>query len=111
MPIATDALIADTSHMSAEQFGAYVRLLLAMWRHGGRLTARPAELARIAGVGPRHWKKIAPTVVQAMTQLDGALVQKRLLATWDVVQKVRARKRSAATTHWKRSKRGVQMQC
>jgi uncharacterized protein YdaU (DUF1376 family) len=33
LPIHTDALIADTTHMTAEVFGAYVRLLMAMWRH------------------------------------------------------------------------------
>ena len=30
LPIKTDALIADTTHMSAEEMGVYVRLLIAM---------------------------------------------------------------------------------
>ena len=37
LPLKTDALLADTSHMSAAEFGAYCRILFVMWRHGARL--------------------------------------------------------------------------
>ena len=37
LPVKTDALLADTTHMSAEEFGVYCRLLFVMWRHEARL--------------------------------------------------------------------------
>ncbi len=39
LPLKTDALLADTGHLSAEEFGAYCRILFTMWRHDARLPA------------------------------------------------------------------------
>ena len=58
MPVATDALIADTAHMSAAEFGAYMRILIAMWRNGGWLPDDEQALRRIAGVTGKHWRSI-----------------------------------------------------
>ncbi len=48
MPVRTDALLGDTTHLSATEFGAYVRMLLSMWRNGGWLPNDPKRLARYA---------------------------------------------------------------
>ena len=77
MPVKTDALIADTTHMSAEEFGAYCRILIAMWRHGGRLPDDPCELAHIAGVSRRRWRTISERVRRPLTAAGGWVTQKR----------------------------------
>jgi uncharacterized protein YdaU (DUF1376 family) len=100
IPIATDALIADTTHMSAEEMGAYVRLLVAMWRHGAQLPNKPAELARIAGVSLRRWNKISEKVLRPMTKLEGIISQKRLSITYLKVLRVREKKRAGALKRW-----------
>jgi uncharacterized protein YdaU (DUF1376 family) len=100
MPLKTDALIADTTHMSAEEMGVYVRLLVAMWRHGAQLPDDPRELARIGGVSLRRWNKISERVLRPMTMSGGILTQKRLTSTWLEVQQLRETRATAASKRW-----------
>ena len=103
LPLRTDALIADTTHMSAEEMGVYVRLLIAMWRHGARLPDTALELARIGGVSLRRWNKISERVLRPMTSSGGLISQKRLTTTWLEVQKMREKKSAASLKRWKKS--------
>jgi len=100
LPLKTDALLADTSHMSAEEFGAYVRILLVMWRQGATLPDNDKELARIAGVSPTRWRKIAESVRRPLTGAGGVLSQKRLTDTWIEAKDRRARRAGAADARW-----------
>ena len=55
MPVATDALLADTTHLSADEFGAYCLILFATWRNNGvPLADDDKRLARICRVTPRQ---------------------------------------------------------
>lgn len=101
LPLKTDALIADTTHMTAEEFGAYMRLLIAMWRHGGRLKDDDHELALIAGLTATRWKKAKERVLRPMTIAGGEISQKRLTGTWHDVQEVRSKRADAAAKRWK----------
>lgn len=98
MPIYTDAYLADTTHLSAEQHGAYLLILMAMWRAGGELPLDDEVLCRIAKVDPRRWHLVWPTI-RALCMLsehpDGganALSQKKLKAVYEQQAK---RKRTA----------------
>ena len=102
LPLKTDALIADTSHMTPEQFGAYMRLLCAMWRHGATLPDDPKELARIVGLTPRRWQRIAEQVLRPCQKSGGILSQKRLTSTWLHVQEMREKRATAALKRWKK---------
>jgi len=103
LPIKTDALIADTTHMSAEEMGVYVRLLIAMWRHGARLPNDPRELARIGGVPLRRWYSISERVMRPMTVVGQLVSQKRLTSTWLEVSKLREQRAAAALKRWGKS--------
>jgi len=100
LPIKTDALISDTTHMTAEEMGVYVRLLVAMWRHGAQLPDNPRELARIGGVSLRRWNQITERVMRPMTVREGIISQKRLTSTWLEVQKLREVRVTAAVKRW-----------
>jgi len=102
MPIATDALIADTTHMSAEEMGVYVRLLIAMWRHRAQLPDKPRELARIGGVSLRRWNKISEKVMRPMTKLEGIITQKRLSITYSKAQQIHAKRTAASLKRWRK---------
>lgn len=93
LPLFTDAMLADTGHMSAEAFGAYVRILLVMWRHGGRLADDDRELARIAGMTLSRWRHVGDVVRRCLTAAGGQVSQKRLTAT---LLAVRERRRKLA---------------
>lgn len=101
MPLKTDALLADTSHMTPEEFGAYCRILFVMWRHGGRLRDDDGELANIAGMNGARWKKIAEKVRRPLTAAGGELSQKRMTDTWIDVQENRKKKALAAEARWR----------
>lgn len=111
MPVKTDALIADTTHMSAEQFGVYWRVLCALWRHGGIIAADDKQLAAIGGVTIGSWRKMKAIVMAPLTVIDGTVSQKRLLSTFQDVQEVRKVRAAAAETRWKGKRRpnGMQM--
>ena len=100
LPLKTDALLADTGHLSAEEFGAYCRILFTMWRQGARLPADPAELAHIAGVSLRRWRSISEKVMRPITVIAGVATQKRLSSTWLEVQEVRRQRAEAAHKRW-----------
>ena len=64
-PVATDALVADTTHLSAEEFGAYTLLMFAQWRsNGAKLPADETKLAQIARLSPRAWRRMRPVLAE-----------------------------------------------
>jgi uncharacterized protein YdaU (DUF1376 family) len=81
MPLYTDALLGDTMHLDAEEFGVYCLILFTMWRNGGSLPDDDARLAKVARVNPAKWRKIGP-VIRGFLTADGTgkLTQKRLAA-------------------------------
>lgn len=89
-PVATDALVADTMHLSTEEFGAYVKLMLAQWRSGGKpLPADDNRLARMAGLTPRAWQKMRETIGAFFQISDAGWNQKRIEKDFtDVIEKI-----------------------
>ena len=102
MPLATDALLADTTHLSTEEFGAYVRILLVMWRHGAKLPADDKELSRIAGITRARWGRVREKVTRPLTYENGFWTQKRLTETWKRVQEIRAKRALAGHSRWRK---------
>jgi uncharacterized protein YdaU (DUF1376 family) len=70
--------LGDTRHLSTEQHGAYLLLLMAMWRASGELPNDPAKLARMTGLTPSRWAKIGADVLAFFQCADGVLTHKRV---------------------------------
>lgn len=70
--------LGDTQHLTTEQHGAYLLLLMAMWRHGGSLPNDQAKLARIARVNLRRWHIVGADVMPFFEVRGEQIVQKRL---------------------------------
>jgi len=72
--------LGDTRHLTTEQHGAYLLLLMTMWRSGGVLSDDPSKLARIAGLTVARWKRVSDDVMAFFTPCEGGLTQARLAA-------------------------------
>lgn len=101
MPVWVATLLADTSHMSTEERGAYFTILFTMWLHGGYVADNDYQLARIVGLSLRRWLKIAEVVRKPLTSAGGELSQKRLTDTWLEVQELRRKHQSGANKRWR----------
>src|SRR5262249_53089645 len=88
MPLFTDALVADTTHLSAEEFGAYLPLLVATWRNNGQpFDDNDARLARICRSPVKRWRqRLRPALVDFFDLSDGKWRQRRLEKEWIMVQ-------------------------
>jgi uncharacterized protein YdaU (DUF1376 family) len=96
MPVWTDALVGDTTHLSAEQFGAYFLILIATWRNNGTALADDDErMAHISRVTLARWrKKIRPVLAEFFT-IDGTgWHQQRLEAEWQRVSNLISKRRA-----------------
>lgn len=70
--------MADTAHLTTEQHGAYLLLLMTAWSRGGRLPADPKKLARIARVSARRWHLMADDLMEFWEQDGDEIVSPRL---------------------------------
>lgn len=62
MPLATDAYLADTTHLSTIEHGAYLLLLMCLWRAGGRLPNDQRQLAKFCRLSPMQFKRVWPVL-------------------------------------------------
>jgi len=79
LPVFTDAYLADTRHLTTEEHGAYLLLIMCAWRSPEcRLVSDDKKLARMAGLSAAKWRKIKDTIAEFFTEKDGFLYQKKL---------------------------------
>lgn len=87
MPFFVDAYLADTTHLSTEEHGAYLLLLMAMWRRGGSVPDDDSDNARMVGLPLRRWREMKARLGRFLIFQDGEIRQKRLQKEWDFVAK------------------------
>ena len=61
MPFYVDNYLADTTHLTPLEHGAYLLLMLQYWKDG-KLPHDDARLARIAHLPEAQWAEIKPTM-------------------------------------------------
>jgi uncharacterized protein YdaU (DUF1376 family) len=79
MPLSTSAYIADTQHLALPQTGAYLLILMTMWRANGWIADDDRILASICKISVLKWRAMAPVLRPLLMTKDGKLSQKRLL--------------------------------
>ena len=108
MPLWIGDYLADTTHLTTEQHGAYLLLLMAYWRKGGPLPADEPTLARIAKMTTHKWKATRPILVALFLEEDGVWRSKRADAELEKANALKAArsasgKRGAEVSNSKRT--------
>lgn len=70
--------LGDTHHLGALEHGAYLLLLMAMWRAGGAVPAADANLAKMARCSPEEWAAVKPVIMPFFRQSRAKITHKRL---------------------------------
>jgi uncharacterized protein YdaU (DUF1376 family) len=78
MQLYVSDFVGDTMHLSAEQVGAYMLLLMAMWNAGGRLSDDDVKLARIVRMTVKRWRSVAPDIMGFFSRSEGTVTHRRL---------------------------------
>jgi uncharacterized protein YdaU (DUF1376 family) len=110
LPFWTDAYLGDTTHLTTIEHGAYVLLLITMWRVKGdkkRLPADDRTLARYAKLTSQQWARIKPTISPFFDEKDGFWYNGRLSDEYVFVKQQRVRQSNAGkASALKRKNRG-----
>jgi len=86
MPMFWDAYLADTTHLTTEEHGAYMLLLAAMWRRNGWVPDDDRDNARILGLTVAKWKRTKARLASFLIFDENCISQKNLLKIWKNTQ-------------------------
>lgn len=101
IPLFGDAYLADTTHLTTEEHGAYLLLLMAAWRQSDcSLPNDDRKLARITGLSLRKWKSIQATILDFWVEENGRIFQPRLRREHDFACKKSKQNSKAAKARW-----------
>jgi uncharacterized protein YdaU (DUF1376 family) len=96
LPLLTDAYIADTQHLTNEEHGVYLRLLMFAWRtRDCSLPDDDKRLALMVGATAKKWARLKPVVMAFWSLHEGAWKQKKLTSQRDFVERQREQKSAA----------------
>lgn len=108
LPLFTDALLADTGHLSHDEFGMYMRLLIITWRTPECVIPNdPSWIAKRLNVSPLEYaSKIKPLILEFFVPCEGdaKLMQKRLRKEYDYVINKSEAGRVAAEKRWEKER-------
>jgi uncharacterized protein YdaU (DUF1376 family) len=96
MPLFLGDLLADTLHLSTQEFGAYMFLILHAWKHDAKVDSREAR--QIARVSKFQWPKISSKISQFFdtTTVSNIWIHLRVKNELEKVAEVSEKRRDAA---------------
>jgi uncharacterized protein YdaU (DUF1376 family) len=78
MPLFVADYLADTAHLTTQQHGAYLLLIMNYWQRSGPLPDDDSRLSKIARVGPREWIRMRPVISEFFSIADGTWLHSRI---------------------------------
>jgi len=91
MPLFIGDYLADTQHLTTEQHGAYLLLMLSAWRNGGVLQADDTSLRSISRLDESRWQENRTVLLRFFSLTPNGYVQRRLAEeyehAWEVYDK------------------------
>lgn len=80
MPFYINDYLADTTHLSCTEHGAYLMLLFCMWKIGGQLPDDDAKLAKFTRCTRAQWDRMRDTVLDFFEVGDGIICHPRIVS-------------------------------
>ena len=101
LPLFTDAYLADTRHLTLEEHGLYMLMLMTAWRDRScSLPADEREICRLLGVDPRRWRRVSPNVLALWNEENGRISQRRLAKERERCARSSAKNAENARARW-----------
>ena len=100
LPLWTDAYLGDTSHLTTIEHGAYLLILIAMWRAGGALPNDDKRLARTARLTPGQWGRVKESIWEFFTVSSDSITQGRLTDELNAVRQNSKKQSDKAKARW-----------
>jgi len=104
MPLYIGDYLADTAHLTLEESGAYLHIIMAYWRNGGPLPNDPKRMAAICKCTPKKWKMVFPSVAPFFEISESEWRHKRidqeLSSATEKSNKNKERAEKAAAARW-----------
>lgn len=97
MPLYIADYLRKTMHLTRDQHGGYMLLLMACWDRGGRLPNDPGQLAGIARATPAEWRKLAPVLLPFFDIEGDCLVQGRVIEEHEKAARLSETRREAGS--------------
>lgn len=105
MPLWTDAYLGDTTHLTTIEHGAYLLLLMAMWRaEGHKLPNDMKMLARYARMTPGQFQRIWPVLKPFFRCASDSITQGRLTDEAVAVERNSKKQSDKAKARWLKNK-------
>jgi uncharacterized protein YdaU (DUF1376 family) len=95
LPLFVREYLVDTTHLSLEESGAYLHLLMHAWARRGVLPDDERVLATFCKVSVKKWRGLRPALEPFFTVSDGTWTNERLSREWQYVQDVSEKRRAA----------------
>jgi uncharacterized protein YdaU (DUF1376 family) len=97
--------VGDTVHLTATEFGAYMLLLISMWRNGAWLPNDERLMARYATLTSGQWKRSRGVLLPFFTPDGDRITQGRLMREWVAVEQKSNSAKNSANARWLKEKR------
>lgn len=100
MPLYIGDYLRDTVHLTAEEHGAYLLLIMAYWNNGGPLPDDDIALAQIARVSRQKWAAMRGCLKGFFRVAKGRLVHRRIDEELSRASDKSQKRRNAANARW-----------
>ena len=86
MQLYTSDYLADTAHLTTEEHGAYLLLLMNYWQRGKPLDNTDKRLAHVARLSAERWEAVEPILAEFFTIVDNVWTQSRIERDLDKIR-------------------------
>jgi uncharacterized protein YdaU (DUF1376 family) len=97
MPLYVGDYLKDTRHLTAEQHGAYLLVLMDLWNRGGSISDDPKALARIAGVSVKRWPAVWSVIGEFFDCADGRVSHGRITSELQKADQISQKRKTAGS--------------